>query len=160
MTPSLAKVLIKLAFVRDSRELWGPWMPKWFFLPFSRPHTLFLTFSIYFFVSLPASSSLNHRLSHCFSSFIPLVSLQTSHAAFTKQDRRYIWSFVFPEIFNDEAGERRFCSLTINKHHICCRFGLLLWNVGANMMCSAYMLLCHLMPHRTDSDCMRLLKIN
>lgn len=38
--------------------------------------------------------------------------------------------------------------------------GLLLWKATAHIMSSAYMLLCHLMPHRTDCERMRLLKIN
>lgn len=107
-------------------------------ISFCRPHTLFLTFSVYFFVSLPASSSLNHRLSR----FLSQLS----------RDRRYIWSWL---VLIEWWSWDIFIHFTARWKR-----SLLLWKVRADIMCSAYMLLCHLMPHRTDSECMRLLKIN
>lgn len=129
------KAWLKWAFALDSRELWSPWIAKWF-LSLSRPHTLFLTLSINFFVSLPASSS--HTV---WALLFPNSPFKQLTSAFTKQDK-----------FSREIFDGILCFT-----NSVCRSSVFHW---ADIMCGAYMLLCHLMPHRTDSGCMSPLKIN
>ena len=140
----LQKVWLKghLEVTARNSEVFG-WWNKFF---------LWLSQSVSHIVSLPASSSsLNHRSSCCFQSFFNL-SISSNMPSFKKNQKVTFGSFC-SLIFHLVILE----ALPQSWTYFLCFFAKA---VGANNMSWAYMLLCHVMPHRTDSECMRLLKIN
>lgn len=107
-----------------------------------------------------ASFSPSHSPSHflrsrlCFSASLILSKRRLSHCRSSSQE--------INRAASDNLGP--FASLSQAAHSICsqlCAMGACFWwNAGANIMFSAHMLLCHRTPHRTDSECMRLLRMN
>lgn len=132
-----------MGFCEGHRGLWSPWTAN-LFIYFSRPRTL----SFYSFVSLPASPSLNHGLYHRFISF--KASFTQVRSTFT---RHWLYSFCWCLDTKSDSGSLSPSTdiFTTNLQDVT----ILSWKAAAisNITCSAYMLLCDLMPHRTDSEC-------